>query len=590
MRLRAWATAAILVLFGAFTGVACAEPGPRSTARFVTDRPDLAATPVSVGRFVEGNLVGAEVDRYSFPLAAGQFAAIEIRQSGGDVAAALFDPEGRLVDLADRTPAGGVEQLTVAAAKSGAYSVQVAMFAWDSPPATYSIGVKFRERVGKRPAERADQLLRAWYDPASPGAAVAVVRSGKIVFQRTIGLANVETGAPITSKTRFDLASVSKQFTAFGIAILASRGDVRLDDDIRKYIPEMPDYGKKITLGRLLDHTAGLRDWDAAFGLMGYGPDAPLTADRIVATTARQRALNFPPGSAEAYSNTGYVLLSEVIARVEKKPFATWMDENVFSPAGMTAIANDRSGSVIPGRANSYRGRYPVNLVSGAASAMAGSSSVQASLEDLVAWNENFRTGRAGGAKVLEMIEERGVLNDGTRTSYAFGQWIGDRAGLRKVGHLGLFAGFRISYRRFPDRDLAVIYMTNDGDDASYLRAETVENLFLGLDAEPVTAPDDDYTPPSKAIVIERAARDYAGVYYSDELNTAYVVSPGADGLYVAHAANGRCRLNPAGDDRFGTEWPFMTLVEFDRRNGAVTGFRVSTESARDMAFRKVAD
>lgn len=577
----------VRVALAAVLSTAQAEgaPNPHPTARFVVDRPDLPATRLFLGRPVEDVVVGAEVDRYVFRLAAGQFAAVEVRQTGGDLAAALFGPDGTLVDLADRSRAGGVESLTVVARKPGLYAVQIAMFAWDQPRAAYAVRLKLRERAGERPAAAADQLMRAWYEADAPGAAVAVVRRGDVIFTRTIGLANVESWTAISPATRFDLASVSKQFTGYGVALLAAGGVVRLDDDVRKYIPELPDYGEPIMLRQLVDHTSGLRDWDAPFGLMGYGPDTPVPLDRIVATATRQRALNFPPGSAEGYSNTNYALLAEVIARATKSPYETWMRENVFAPAGMTAVANARSGAVIERRANSYRGRAPATLVSATAGAMGGSSSVQASLHDLVAWTIG---GGRGGDAVQALVETRGALDDGSRTDYAFGRWFGERGGVKSVGHLGLFAGYRISYRRFPDRDLAVIYLANDGDDATYVRAERIENLFLGRAEEPVAAPEDDYSPPARTALSASAKRDYAGVYYSDELETTYVVRTGADGLDIAHAVNGRRPLVPAGEDRFGTDWPFMTLVEFERRNGAVTGFRVSTEAARGMPFRKV--
>lgn len=564
---------------------------PYPTARFVKAHPELEGRQIALRAAVRDALKGDEVRRYSFAMRAGQFAAIKVRQTGGDVACAVFDPDGQLIDLADRAGEGFDETLVITSGKSGTYSVQTAMFAWDAPSASYEIELIRQEAAGTTPAAIADQLITSWYDPSHAGAAVAVVQDGKTIFQRTAGLANAGEGIAITPSTRFDLASVSKQFTAYAVAILADRGQIGLDDDVRSHLPEVPQLGKTVTVRHLLNHTSGLRDWDALFGLMGRTIEDGITTAEILDVVARQKALNFVPGTAQQYSNTGYNLLAEIVARVAREPFSSFVQRNIFAPSGMTAIANEDARTSIVGKANSYGRRYPFpHLVSARSTAAAGSSSVYASLRDLTAWATALDHDAAGSAGVAKMTGQPGRLDDGTETDYGFGQWFGDRRGIRTIGHLGLAAGYRISFRRFPERRLSVIYLANDGDDVTYSRAQIIENLFLSVPEEPVQVPDGEYEPAKNAPLTASEAGAFAGLYYSPELRTAYEVKGDAHGLTAYHALNGTIRLVRDKGDVFHSDRFFMPTVAFDRdARNAVQGLRVSTEGARNVFFKKIA-
>jgi CubicO group peptidase (beta-lactamase class C family) len=564
---------------------------PHSTARFVKARTELHSPGLAMHAPRRDTLTGPEVRRYTFAMRAGQFAAIKVRQTSGNVACAMFDPDGRLIDLADRAGEGFDETLTVTAAKAGVYSVQTAMFAWDSLPAGYEIELIRQEAAGHTPAAIADQLIASWYDSAHAGAAVGVVQDGKSIFQRTVGLADIGEGRAITVSTRFDLASVSKQFTAYAVAILADRGQIGLDDDVRRYLPELPQLGKTVTVRHLLNHTSGVRDWDVLFGLMGRAIEDGITKAEILDVAARQKALNFAPGTAQQYSNTGYNILAEIVARVVKEPFASFVQRNIFTANGMSAKANEEARASIAGTANSYGRRYPfAHLLSARSMAAAGSSSVQASLHDLTAWAIALERGAAGGPGVAKLTEQPGTLDDGVKTDYGFGQWFGDRRGVRTVGHLGLAAGYRISFRRFPERRLAVIYLANDGDDVAYSRAQIIENLFLGVPAEPVEVPEGEYEPVRTAPMTASEAAAFSGLYYSPELRTTYEIRGGAGGLIAYHALNGAIPLGRSKGDNFHTDRFFMPVVAFDRdTRNAVQGLRVSAEGARNIFFKKIA-
>ena len=182
---------------------------------------------------------------------------------------------------------------------------------------------------------RIDALFQEWDTPGSPGAAVAVLKEGEIVFSRGYGSAQLEYGIPITPATIFHVASVSKQFTAFAVTLLAQEGRLSLDDDIRKHLPEVPDFGSTITLKHLLHHTSGLRDQWEALAMAGWRLDDVITTEHILSMVRNQKELNFEPGEEHLYCNTGYTLLGEIVARVTGQSFSAWTKENLFDPLGI---------------------------------------------------------------------------------------------------------------------------------------------------------------------------------------------------------------------------------------------------------------
>ena len=211
-------------------------------------------------------------------------------------------------------------------------------------------------RAQQSPNEQVDSLFADVTKSGSPGCALGVFRDGKIVYQKGYGLANVENNIPITPETVFDVGSTSKQITAASIVLLEEQGKLSLNDDIRKYFPELPDYGHIITIAEILHHTSGLRDYIALIGLSGNSTDNVTTSDDAIASIVRQKGLNFEPGTEWLYSNTGYFLASEIVRRVSGKSFREFADENIFQPLGMThTVIRDDHTLLMPNRALAYR-------------------------------------------------------------------------------------------------------------------------------------------------------------------------------------------------------------------------------------------
>lgn len=567
-----------------------ADATATDTARFLAPHAAIDAQSLRPGVAQEGTLSRTAVRRYAFDARVGEFIAVRIAQVRGDLAAVLFDPTGRLVQLADEAPEGSVEVLDAVARASGRWTVQVAAFDWTTPTATFAVTLARRERAGRTPAARATQLLDAWYDADRPGVAVAVLSKGREVFRFTRGMANLEAGVPITARTRFDLGSVAKQFTAHAVAILVARGALSLDEPAAAIVDALPPCAAAVTVRHLLDHRSGLRELDAPMALAGAWYTEGIDNARVLDLLSRQPELAFAPGTRMAYSNTNYVVLAEIVARRSGMPFARFMADAVFAPLGMRdAVVNAAPDAVLAGKANSYQGRLAPRLVSARNIAVTGSTSLNASLDDLVAWLRGRDSGVAGGRAALAVADTRSVLPDGARSEYAFGQWYGERDGEAFVGHLGLVAGYRSALRRFPDHGLAMAYLANDGADVTWRRAQRIEDLFLGRPDPPPDVPTDQFVPDAAPTPVDAAL--LTGIYYADELRTAVEIMPdGAHGVALVHAIHGRIALRPVpGADAFtSAQWFLPRLTPTRDARGRATGLMVELDGGPGLRFRRL--
>ncbi len=308
---------------------------------------------------------------------------------------------------------------------------------------------------------KADQIF-AEFNNNSPGAVALVVRDGEVIYDKGFGSANLDYNIPITSSTIFHIGSVSKQFTTFAIATLAQQGKIDLDDDVRKYVPELPDYGKVITIRHLIHHTNGLRDVTGLFYMSGWQYEDVLNNGQALNLIYRQKELAFEPGEKFAYNNSGYTLLAEIIERVTEQSFAEWMRINIFEPLGMTdSFIYDDHNVVIKNRAHSYYTEDETYKPFNVNFTLYGPAGVYSTAKDLIKWSDNFNNPVVGNEKLFEQMEERGVLNNGDTTFYAFGQAVIPYKGVKRIFHSGMHAGYRSALNRYPDQNLTVILLVN---------------------------------------------------------------------------------------------------------------------------------
>ncbi|MBM3296616.1 MAG: beta-lactamase family protein, partial [Candidatus Aminicenantes bacterium] len=330
--------------------------------------------------------------------------------------------------------------------------------------------------------EAIDAVFAPFVKPGSPGCSVAVLKDGRVVFARGYGRANLEYDMPITPETVFESGSVAKQFTAAALLLLAADGKLSLDDDVRKHVPEVPDFGPPITLRRLLTHTSGLRDqWNL---LSAAGRPAGLavhTMEEILDLVSRQRELNFPPGEDYLYCNTGYALAAWVVRRASGVSLAAFSRERLFKPLGMNLTRwRDDFAAVIKGRATAYsadrEGRFrqdmPFTMVY-------GNGGLLTTPSDLLKWTENFWNPVVLGREALDLMETPGRLNDGTPLAYALGLRRETYRGLAEVSHGGATAGYRAYLARYPAQHAAVALLSNFAGVNAALLARKVADIVL---------------------------------------------------------------------------------------------------------------
>lgn len=335
---------------------------------------------------------------------------------------------------------------------------------------------------------RVDTVFAEYDRPGMPGCAAGIYRDGQIAYARGYGLADLERGVPITPHTVFDLGSTSKQFTASAILLLAQDGKLSLDDDVRRWIPELPQYQRPITLRHLLNHTSGVRDYIQLLAMGGNRMDGVTTEEDALAAIVRQRETNFAPGDEYLYSNSGFFLLSEVVKRASGKHLREFARERIFAPLGMrrTHILSDHA-DVVPDRALAYDQR-PDNSWRMDVSRwlQTGDGAVFSTVEELLLWDRNFQDPRVGGQALLTELQTVGKLANGKELTYGAGLMIGRYRGLRTVRHGGAWGGYRAELLRVPDAHFSVAVLCNAGTSRPDALANSVAEIYLEDRMEPV--------------------------------------------------------------------------------------------------------
>ena len=330
-------------------------------------------------------------------------------------------------------------------------------------------------------ASQMDKLFAKWDKPDSPGCAVGVVRDGKVVFARGYGLADIEHQIPISTKTVFNLHSLSKSFVAMSVVMLVKQGKLSFDDDVRKYIPELPDYGKPITIRHLLQHTSGLPDVENLIQNVGWRDDERITQEQLLELIVHQKALNCPPGEAFSYTNSVMVLLPLVIKRVTGKTMREFMQENIFTPLGMkNSQYRDEPRTIIQNRANGYHEDKDRGYVQ----SRSASNAVFTTVEDLARWDQNFYTGAVSGKEVFDWMQTPTKLPSGELTGHGMGLYLIDYRGQHAIYHGGDGGDGHTMFAQFPALRFSVIVLSNASNASAMNLAIGVMNIFLQKEFE----------------------------------------------------------------------------------------------------------
>ena len=404
-----------------------------------------------------------------------------------------------------------------------------------------------------------DKVFEKWDKSDSPGCALGVYRDGQIIYKHGYGMANLNDDVAITPATVFHVASMSKQFTAASIVLLAQQGKLSLDDDVLKYIPELPDFEERITIRHLVHHTSGLRDQWSLLGLAGWRYSLDLiTDDDVMSVMTRQKDLNFKPGEKHVYCNTGYTLMGLIVKRVSGMSLREFTAKNIFEPLGMTHTHfRDDHAEIVKHNALGYAQEdknKPFRL-SVTNFDTVGATSLHTTVEDLQLWDENFYDPRVGGPAFLQQMLERGKLNNGEQLDYAFGLVVGKYKGLPTVDHAGGDAGYRSDMTRFPEQHFSAAVLCNAADTNPSALVRQVADILLAKDIKtPESTPAKETAKSSGAPLSAEQMAALAGIYWNRE----------DDDFHKVLVKDGKLQINVGGDE-------FHTL-----KPAGETGFHVA--------------
>ncbi len=438
-----------------------------------------------------------------------------------------------------------------------------------------------------------DRIFAAWDSTTTPGCALGVARDGRFIYERGYGMANLDYEIPNSPRMVYYIGSDSKQFTAASIALLSLQGRVGLGDDIRKYVPEMPDYGKPVTVSELVHHTSGVRDMYGLMELAGLRLEDVFPDSAALALVARQKELNFEPNTDWLYSNSGYWLLAQIVERVTGASLRVYADSAIFRPLGMAhSHFHDRPGHIMPWRAMSYegdgQGGYRISYLQNFDKIGAGG--LYSTVEDLQKWDENYYTHRVGGDALQQVIHRRAVLDDGDTLTYAFGNEISTYRGLPIEEHGGAMMGYKAHILRFPEQHFSVLETCNLGSIDPGALARKVADVYLagvlGPAEPPRRRPGAKESPKATWQPDAAALSAFAGAYHSDELDVTYHIVAQDGGLRVGWRATPARALEPTTEDTFRAG-PLVLHFERDA-SGRPAAFTVEAGRVRNLRFQRI--
>jgi len=441
-----------------------------------------------------------------------------------------------------------------------------------------------------------DSIYLPMSHSGEPGCAAAVYQRGATTFARGYGFANLNHDVPILPTTRFTVGSVSKQFTAASIALLVRAGRLSLDDDVRRYIPEMQAHATPVRVRHLVHHTSGLRDFWELVGLSGLRFDDGYNSADMLAMAARQRGLNFTPGAEYRYSNTGYLAMAVIVQRITGQSLRRFADSAIFAPLGMreTMFLDDHT-EVVPGRATAYSPRGTGWRIDVWNNDIVGQGGIVTTLADLQKWDENFYHGRVGGPEFLALMHTTEPLNDGSDNRYAFGITVGSYRGQRLVEHTGSTGGYRAAIFRFPEQHTSFALLCNRSTANTTVLAQHMADVVLreslGARAPRAVAAGEESggtRPAAAARPAEHAA--LLGRYASPELGgSTWEVTLGAGGALqlVRPRAEPAALVEAEGGMTYAAGAGI--LLTFDRpARGRAAGFRLDGSRVSNIRFERV--
>lgn len=536
--------------------------------------------------------------QYEIKLKKGTFALLNLSDFDIQTELTVVSPQGMIVEKTNT--AGMADFLVFEAPANASYQFYINVIDDEKNLGTYTLTAHY---IPKRKSGKLDQirkLLQLLEKPSRAGMVTAIVEDGKLLFEHYAGYANVEHRLKNTKETVFELASVSKQFTAMAIAKLVEGGKISIEDDIRMYFPELPIYNSPIRIKQLLNHSAGIINSSYALDLAGFEKD-PIELERVLNFLQNTPEQYFETGTELQYSNDAYTLLGELVHRVTKQDFRSWMKQNVFDPLDMnSSLIRDSPEIIIPNRATSYvsfTGDTHFRRLSFDFYAPGGCS-VRSNLNDLVKWVDYLNKGYHSKDKLFKRVHTVEQFPNGEAMEYAYGNFATEFRGLKRFSHLGLSAGFTTAIARFPEQNLGFIVLGNDGEFRNYYLSRKIYEIYLedqlapfstvfeGIETEKPNLKKSDQNNTLKDVNL----KDYEGTYFSEQINSTYTFQVKKDSLYASSSAYAPIPIIEGVKDTLKTDEDFMKRIIFKRDfNGEVSECMIyNDDDNHGIAFTKI--
>ncbi|MHA7059597.1 serine hydrolase domain-containing protein [Aquimarina sp. M1] len=411
----------------------------------------------------------------------------------------------------------------------------------------YSVSLRSQQQQ----IQKIDSLFNSWNVPHHPGGSVMVVKNGKTIFSKAYGLASIEYNIPNATKTLFNIGSISKQFTAMGIVLLAQKNKLSFEDDIRKYIPELSDFGDTITISDLLHHTSGLRDLHGLLGLAGWRRDDLETNADVYRVLKHQKDLNFKPREEFLYCNTGYILLAKIIEEVSNSSFKNWMEENIFEPLGLkNTYVEDQYDRVVMNNSTSYDGNNPFKRAIEYWGYF-GSGNIHSTTKDINLWLQNFINPAKNWDSAFNKLLSTKPLNNGHSTNYGFGVRIENHLERKVIQHGGAVGGFRAIARVYPKEQLQIVILSNFSKSNIGSKANKISEIIFGNKERSKKKNQKLHQPNDYIRLTNKELSKFEGIYWSAEEKYGRTVYVKNDTLRYKRLAGSEGSLMPINNNTF---------------------------------------
>lgn len=442
------------------------------------------------------------------------------------------------------------------------------------------IFIKATGQISTKTLSAIDQLFVNW-DGQNPGCAIGIIYQNQLIYEKGWGKEDLEKKIENTSESIFHIASMSKQFIAAGIGLLILEEKLELEDPISKYIPKLNASYQAVTIEHLIHQISGIKDYSNLMFLRGDRTEDFIPIEKGIDLLGHLKALNFEPGTSYSYSNSNYLLLSEIISRVSKMDFKDYIHQKIFAPLDMSSTYFIENGTTNDKRiAIDYEKDRDGNYEEYSGNLMAAEDQILSSIKDLFRWDRNFKTNHVGGEELKSILLQRGKLNNGKTITYAFGLHVDTYNGLKTISHSGDMGGYHSQYLQFPDEELSIVILANASDFNSSGSSYQVVNILL-KDKFQTSVTKPQYDNETSIQLSNKELKKFTGDYWNGNSNRPRIIYLRNDTLRYNRPNNYESPIVPVGNNKF-------RMLNFDQEQSATIEFVFEDKDLRELVFQSL--